>query len=84
MQSVVLTTARPLDRALLARVTGVEDLVCEGPTAMFRTATTSRSSAELMQLLDEQGGELTELRVRKATLEDVFIALTAGASVEAP
>jgi hypothetical protein len=29
-----------------------------------------------MQVLDDHGVELTDLQVRKATLEDVFIALT--------
>jgi ABC-2 type transport system ATP-binding protein len=79
MQSVVLTTAQPIDQALLASVPGVEDLVCEDHTARLRTATISRTIAGLMHLLDEQGLDLTELQVRKATLEDVFIALTAEA-----
>ena len=42
----------------------------------FRTATVSRTLAALMRLLEERGIELLELHVRKATLEDVFIALT--------
>jgi hypothetical protein len=79
MQSVVLTTTQPIDQALLAGVPGVEDLVCEELTARFRTATTSRTMAGLMRLLDEQELEITELQVRKASLEDVFIALTADA-----
>src|SRR5437867_2549390 len=56
--------------------TGLEDLVCEDMTARFRTATVNRTVAALMRLLDEHGVELTDLQVRKATLEDVFIALT--------
>jgi ABC-2 type transport system ATP-binding protein len=79
MQTVALTTARPVDRGSLASVPGVDDLVCEGVKVRFRTATTSRTIAGLMRVLDEEGVELTELQVRKATLEDVFIALTAEA-----
>ena len=77
MQTVALTTARPVHPGSLASVPGVDDLVCEDVKVRFRTATTSRTIAGLMRVLDEQGIELTELQVRKATLEDVFIALTA-------
>jgi ABC-2 type transport system ATP-binding protein len=76
LQSVFLTTARPLEHAWLSGLPGLEDLVCEDVTVKFRTATVSRTIAALLQLLDEQGIELTDLQVRKATLEDVFIALT--------
>jgi ABC-2 type transport system ATP-binding protein len=76
MQSVSLTTARPLERAWLSDLPGLEDLVCEDMTVRFRTATISHTVAALMRLLDEHGVELTDLHVRKATLEDVFIALT--------
>ena len=76
MQSVSLTTARPLEDAWLSGVPGLDDLVCEDRLVRFRTATVSRTVAALMQVLDEHGVELTDLQVRKATLEDVFIALT--------
>ena len=76
MQSVSLTTARPLEQAWLSGVPGLDDLVCEDRHVRFRTATASRTVAALMRLLDEHGVELTDLQVRKATLEDVFIALT--------
>ena len=79
MQTVALTTARPVHPASLANVPGVDDLVCEDVKVRFRTRTTTRTIAGLMRSLDEQGIELTELQVRKATLEDVFIALTAEA-----
>ena len=76
MQSVSLTTARPLEHAWLSGLPGLEDLVCEDLTVKFRTATISHTLAALMRLLDEHGVELTDLQVRKARLEDVFIALT--------
>jgi hypothetical protein len=65
----------------LSGVPGVEDLVCEDVKVRFRTAVSSQSVAGLMRVLDEHGIELTELQVRKATLEDVFIALTSDANV---
>ena len=76
MQSVSLTTARPLDPAWLSTVPGIDDLLYEDARIRFRTATIRETLAALMQLLNERGIELTELQVRKATLEDVFIALT--------
>ena len=76
LQSVLLTTVRPLERGRLDSLPGVEDLVCDDVTVRFRTAVVSRTVAALMQVLDQQGIELTDLHVRKATLEDVFIALT--------
>jgi ABC-2 type transport system ATP-binding protein len=76
MQSVSLTTARPLERAWLSGLPGLDDLVCEERNVRFRTATVSHTVAALMRLLDERDVELTDLQVRKATLEDVFIALT--------
>jgi ABC-2 type transport system ATP-binding protein len=76
VQSVSLTTARPLERAWLSGVPGVDDLVCDDVTVRFRTPTVSRTVAALMLVLDDHGVELTDLQVRKATLEDVFIALT--------
>jgi ABC-2 type transport system ATP-binding protein len=76
MQSVSLTTVSPLDPAWLSAVPGIDDLVYEDARIRFRTVTTRETIAALMQLLNERGVELTDLQVRKATLEDVFIALT--------
>ncbi len=76
MQSVSLTTARPLDRESVAGLPGVQDLAWEDTRVRFRTATVGETLSSLMRLLDERNVELTELQVRKASLEDVFIALT--------
>ncbi len=75
-QSVALATAPPLDVSLVAGIPGVEDLAIDGPRTTFRTATASRTLGELLQRLDSRGVVLTDLRVRKATLEDIFIRLT--------
>ncbi len=76
MQSVALTTATPLDRQWLVKLPGIQDLACEGSKATFRTATVSGTLSALIRELDARGAEIAELQVRKATLEDVFIALT--------
>jgi ABC-2 type transport system ATP-binding protein len=82
LQSVSLATARPLEAAWLAELPGIQDLVCDNLEVRFRTSTISQALVALMRLLDVRGIELTQLQVRKATLEDVFLALTANASVE--
>ncbi len=76
IQSVSLTTIPALDPADLARVPGVEELVCDARGVRFRTITVSRTIGALMSLVDTRGVVIADLQVRKATLEDVFIELT--------
>ncbi|MBI4623243.1 MAG: ABC transporter ATP-binding protein [Verrucomicrobia bacterium] len=76
MQSVTLVTVQPLEREQLARLPGVQELVCDGATARFRTAEATQTLAALAGLLVAQHSELIDLHVRKASLEDVFIGLT--------
>jgi ABC-2 type transport system ATP-binding protein len=80
-QAVSLTTARPLEPHWFAGLPGVEELICADAKVTFRTQTVSATLIAMMRLLEERGIELVELEVRKATLEDVFIALTADAGV---
>lgn len=75
-QSVALITSAPLEPSLLAALAGIADLAIEGTRATFRTSTVNRTLGELLHTLEAHGIELTDLRVRKATLEDVFIGLT--------
>jgi ABC-2 type transport system ATP-binding protein len=81
VQSVALTPSRPLEPGWLSSVPGIQDLVCGEAKVTFHTAISSQSVAGLMRVLDEHDIELTELQVRKATLEDVFIALTSDANI---
>jgi ABC-2 type transport system ATP-binding protein len=74
--TVSITTAQPVERDLLAGIADAHDLVWDGADASFRSSNIRRSVTELMTLLEEQQVDLTELQVRKATLEDVFIELT--------
>jgi ABC-2 type transport system ATP-binding protein len=78
-QSVVLITSTHVERSLLAAVAGIDGLALEGTRATFRTSTVNRTLGALLQTLEAHGVELVELRVRKATLEDVFIGLTGSA-----
>lgn len=55
---------------------GVEDLDIRRNTARFRAKSVNRSLARIMKLLDEQGIDIVELHVEKASLEDVFLELT--------
>jgi ABC-2 type transport system ATP-binding protein len=76
VQSIFLSTRRPIDRAALGGIAGVEDLAVDGTVVRCRTADAGRTIAGLVTLVDAQGAELVELHVQKATLEDVFIELT--------
>ena len=60
----------------MADVPGVEALAMDGTHITCRTVTASRTLGQLLQRLDTCGIGVTELRVRKAALEDVFLRLT--------
>jgi len=74
--SVFLWTVEPIDRELLSTLPGVEELACDGTSASFRTSNVSVTVAELMKRLEAHRVEIAELRVQKATLEDLFLELT--------
>jgi ABC-2 type transport system ATP-binding protein len=76
LATVSLWTSAPVDADALARFPGVQDVVCEGLHAHFRTADAGQTLAVLTQWLREQGIGVTEMHVQKATLEDVFLELT--------
>jgi ABC-2 type transport system ATP-binding protein len=78
LQSVSLVTTQPVERAKLASLPSVRDLQCEGTTARFRTAAANETLAALAKWLAAERVEIVDLHVRKASLEDVFIGLTAA------
>jgi ABC-2 type transport system ATP-binding protein len=78
LPAVFVAATRPLDPSLLAPLSGIEDLSCEGSTAKFRTTDVNRAVAALVAVLDGRGIEITELHVKKASLEDVFLELTSA------
>jgi ABC-2 type transport system ATP-binding protein len=75
--SVRLTTVEKLDREWLERVPGVENLSVDDTRASFRSTGVHATVAEVMQQLAARRIEIAELHVSKATLEDVFLELTA-------
>ncbi len=79
--TIFVATAQPLDAALFDGLTGITDLVRDERTARFRAARVNATLAALASALDARGLELTELRVQKATLEDVFLELTASGKI---
>ena len=75
-QTVTLTTATPLARELLTALPGVSEVTGEAGELRFQTDNATATLAALTRLLGEQRVELQELHVRKASLEEVFLALT--------
>jgi ABC-2 type transport system ATP-binding protein len=78
LPSVFVAATRPLDPSLLSALTGIDELACDGPTAKFRTSDVNRTVAGLVAALDGRGIEITELHIKKASLEDVFLELTSS------
>ena len=76
--AATLVTARPMARPVLAGMPGVQDSVCEGTTARFRTETPTETIAALAALLVGEGNAIIEFHLRKASLEEVFLGLTKG------
>jgi ABC-2 type transport system ATP-binding protein len=81
--SVTFLTRCPIDPSVLARVEDVRDLRLEGTKVSFQTTDATRTLAALTRALEATGAELTELHVRKSTLEDLFLELTADLPPEA-
>ena len=76
--TIVLSAAQPLDPAIFAGVPGIEDVACDGRTARLRATQPNAAVSRLVAALDARGIELTELHLQRASLEDVFLELTAG------
>jgi ABC-2 type transport system ATP-binding protein len=74
--SVSFRTAQPLRAEILSGLATAQDVRCDADGARFITSNVNRTLAELVRRLDSAGIEMTELLVRKATLEDVIIELT--------
>jgi ABC-2 type transport system ATP-binding protein len=74
--TVELWTVVPLDRELFAGLTDGGDVELTGTRARFSTSRATAAVAELMKRLDARRIDIVELKVRKASLETLFLELT--------
>jgi ABC-2 type transport system ATP-binding protein len=77
MPTVSFVTTKPLNRTTLDSLTDVEGLQGDGSSWQFQSSNVNRAIRDLMMLLESAQIEVTELHVQKASLEEVFIELTA-------
>jgi ABC-2 type transport system ATP-binding protein len=77
MPTVSLVTSLPVARATLDALPDVDGLQGGGCSWRFQSANVNRAIGGLMKLLEDAHIDVTELHVQKASLEDVFIELTA-------
>jgi ABC-2 type transport system ATP-binding protein len=77
-QLVTLVASRPLAPVGLATLADVDDLVVDDARARFHSSSPARTVPLVLARLEQHGIDLVELHVQKATLEDVFIELTAA------
>ena len=75
--SVEFETAQPVDAGWLAALPDVREIECRGTVGRFRTSDVRRTTADLMRMFEAHGIDVVALRVQKASLEDVFLELTA-------
>jgi ABC-2 type transport system ATP-binding protein len=80
MPTVVLATVQALEDGWLKSIPGVEGVSCDGTSTTFQSANVRATLAQVMKLLEARNIEIAELHVSKATLEDVFLELTAESS----
>jgi ABC-2 type transport system ATP-binding protein len=76
--TITLSAAQPLDPSMFAGVPGIADVACDGRIARMRASQPNAAVGRLLAALDARGIELTELHLQRASLEDVFLELTAG------
>ncbi|MEI6861069.1 MAG: ABC transporter ATP-binding protein [Verrucomicrobiota bacterium] len=77
-QTVTLVTARRLDPTLLARLAAGAAVTLDGDTARWDTTDAAATLAGLAALLAEHHVGLVDLQMRPASLESVFLRLTAA------
>ena len=74
--AVTLVTREEAPADFLDGLAGVEQLVREGARLRFQTPTPERILVELAARLDRAQLGLVDLRIQRASLEDVFLRLT--------
>jgi ABC-2 type transport system ATP-binding protein len=77
---VELSTVEPLAPGIFDGIAGLQDLTRDANGARFRTADAERTVAAVLERLAAQRIHIADLRVRKATLESVFLDLVTTGS----
>jgi ABC-2 type transport system ATP-binding protein len=73
---VTVQTSKPLDEARAAKLHGVVAVERENGRLTLATSRVGETVIDLVKWIEADGNELSDMQVRKPTLEDVFIELT--------
>jgi ABC-type multidrug transport system ATPase subunit len=76
---IVATLRNPVEYGALAAVPGVERVTTEGRDLVVHCAERAGIVAEVVAGLVDAGGDITDLAVRRPSLEDVYVKLTGEA-----
>jgi ABC-type multidrug transport system ATPase subunit len=76
---IVATLRNPVEYGALAAVPGVERVTTEGRDLVVHCAERPGVVAEVVAGLVDAGGDITDLAVRRPSLEDVYVKLTGEA-----
>ncbi len=74
--AIEFNTSKGVSKEVFENLTGVSNVTQDGNVFILHTTESSRLLGELTRLSEENGFNLENISVRKATLEDVFLALT--------
>ena len=78
--AITVTASRPIAVQTLSRVPGLTDVAVDGATIAFRASNVNQALADVIKVLDSERATILDLRVHKASLEDVFLELTGTAT----
>jgi ABC-2 type transport system ATP-binding protein len=78
VERITVITDPPIETAVLEAIPRVENVRVTENGAELHSASAVESVAALLGLVETRGARLVELHVQKASLEDVFIELTAA------
>jgi ABC-2 type transport system ATP-binding protein len=79
MRRIVATLRNPVEYGALEGVPGVERATTEGRRLVIHCAERPGIVADVVAALVEAGGDITDLAVRRPSLEDVYVKLTGEA-----
>jgi len=76
---LIVRAARPPDSAALAALPGILGVSASGAEVSLQTRDAGPAIIEVVQYLARAGNDLLDLQVRKPSLEDLYLQLTAAA-----